>query len=153
MLNLMRYRKELHTLAGGPDFHGTPQEANDLYERDVAPLLLKRGGYPLVAGPPQGKNLVGFEPAADAWSRILVVRYPSRRAFLSLLADPEYGPLEPYKLMAVQLSLVPVSGAVVIPDLRWIVGGSLLVLFLSVGWLRAVRWKPAAEAAAPPLVK
>ena len=42
-------------------------------------------------------------------------RFPSRRAFLSLLADPAYGPVEPYKKMALELVLVPVSGEVVLP--------------------------------------
>ena len=66
-----------------------------------------------------------------------MVRYPSRRTFLKLLSDPSYGPLEPYKFMALEIDLVPVSGDKVIPDFRWIVGGGLLALFLAVGWARA----------------
>ena len=54
-------------------------------------------------------------PALDDWSRLALLRFPSRRAFLRLLADPAYGPVEPYKKMAVELVLVPVSGEVVLP--------------------------------------
>ena len=68
-----------------------------------------------------------------------MVRYPDRRAFLSLLADPAYGPLVPYKMMAVELVLVPVAGDVVIPDLRVAFGGLLLITFLTIAWFRAIR--------------
>jgi hypothetical protein len=37
----------------------------------------------------------------------MMVRYPSRRKFLQLLADPAYVSLEPYKLMALEIDLVP----------------------------------------------
>jgi hypothetical protein len=47
--------------------------------------------------------------------------------------------MEPYKFIALEIDLVPVSGNMLIPDLRLIVGGSLLVLFLAVNWFRAVR--------------
>jgi hypothetical protein len=77
------------------------------------------------------------EPALDDWSRALVVRYPSRRDFLNLMADPAYGPLEPYKTMALKVVLVPVSGDLVLPDLRFVVGAALLVVFLVAGWIRA----------------
>ena len=52
-----------------------------------------------------------------------MVRYPSRRTFLELLSHPSYAPLEPYKFMALEIDLVPVSGDKVIPDMRWLVGG------------------------------
>jgi hypothetical protein len=88
-------------------------------------LLLKIGGYPMVGGSTQGKNLMTYEPDLGDWSRVLMVRFPSRRAFLSLLADPAYGPLQPYKMMALKVVIVPVSGEVVIPEMRAVVGGAL----------------------------
>jgi hypothetical protein len=33
----------------------------------------------------------------------------------------------------------PVSGDMMIPDLGWLVGGGLVVIFLLVGWVRAAR--------------
>jgi hypothetical protein len=35
--------------------------------------------------------------------------------------------------------LVPVSRDIVIPDLRWLIGGGFVVIFLLVGWIRAAR--------------
>ncbi len=138
MLNLMRFYPQLRSFPGTPDFQGTPEEANAFYEKGVLMMLLKRAGYPMVGGRAQGKNLMEVPAALDNWSRVVVVRYPSRRAFLSLLADPAYGPCAPYKLMALEIALVPVSRDLMIPDLRWVVGGILVVLFLAVGWIRAV---------------
>jgi hypothetical protein len=68
---------------------------------------------------------------------VIVMRYPSRRAVLELFADPAYAPFEPYKLMALQVVLTPMQGEMVVPELRWLVGGALLLLFMAIGWLRA----------------
>ena len=65
-----------------------------------------------------------------------VVRYPSRRTFLKLISHPAYTPLAPYKLIAMELDLVPVSSGTVVPDLRWLVGGGFVIVFLLVGWIR-----------------
>jgi hypothetical protein len=137
MLNLMRYYPELRPFPGAPDFQGTPEQANAFYENSIASLWLKNASYPLVSGKPQGKNLLQVSPAVDEWSRVIVCRYPSRRTFLRLLASPAYAPFVPYKFLPVEVALVPVSNDVVIPDLRWIVGGALLFLFLTLGWVRA----------------
>jgi len=61
---------------------------------------------------------------------------PSRRTFLKLISHPTYAPLAPYKLMAVELDLVPVSSGAVVPDLRWLVAGGFAIVFLLVGWMR-----------------
>jgi hypothetical protein len=137
MLNLMRYYAQLQCFPGTPNFQGTPEQANEFYETKVRRLVFKRCGYPMLAGSAQGKSLMEVPPALDSWSRVLLVRYRNRRTFLSLLADPAYGPWEPYKIMAVELVLVPVSSGVVIPDLRLLVGGGLLFGFLVVGWILA----------------
>lgn len=138
MLNLMRNYDKLRPYPGAPDFHGTPLESNKIYEKKGVPLLLKYHSYPtLFLRPPQGKNIVGFDPVMNDLSEILIVRYPNRRAFLAFLADPNYGPIMPYKLMAVELNLIPFTGEAFIPDLRLIVGGILLILFLAIGWRRA----------------
>jgi uncharacterized protein (DUF1330 family) len=139
MLNLMRYYDELHRFPGAPDFQGSPQESNARYTKHASRLLKKIGGYPVVAGPTQAKNLMTYEPDLDDWSVVLLIRYPSRRAFLSLVADPAYAPIEPYKTMALKVVLTPVSGNRVTPDIRGVVGGALLSLFLAVGWIRAAR--------------
>jgi hypothetical protein len=137
MLNLMRYYPELRPLPNAPEFKGTPEESNALYEAAARSMLMKIGGYPLFAGAPQGKNLMEHDPALDDWSRVLLVRYPSRRAFMKLISQPAYREIEPYKLMALQLVLTPNTPQLVVPNVPLLVGGALLVVFLAVGWARA----------------
>jgi len=138
MLNLMRFYPEFRRIPGAR-FSGTPAEANARYERAVTPLLLKVGGMGQFAGTPQGRNVLDSPPDVDNWTRVLLVRYPSRRAFLELLADPGYGPSAPLKLMASQVYLVPLSADLILPETRWAVAVLLLAGFLTTGWIRAAR--------------
>ena len=108
-------------------------------------LLAKVGGYAVYAGEAQGANLLGFSPALDQWSRVLVVRYPSRRAFLDLVTDPAYAPIAPYKFMAFDIVLTPTSSELVLPNLWVATGALLLIVFLATGWFRAARWSVAAS--------
>jgi hypothetical protein len=139
MLNLMRYYPQLRTYPGAPDFQGTPQESNTYYESIAKKILLKSGSYPLIGGETQGRDILDAPAALDDWNRVLVIRYRNRRAFLELLTDPAYGPVLPYKLMALQVVLVPVRGDLVVPDLRWLAAALGLMVFLGTGWLRAAR--------------
>src|SRR5262245_36436920 len=41
MLNLMRFYPQLRRFPGSPDFQGTPEQANEFYEKSVARLLFK----------------------------------------------------------------------------------------------------------------
>jgi hypothetical protein len=138
MLNLIRFYPQLHRFAGAPEFKGTPEEANAYYEKSITSLWLSHAAYPIFTGAPQAKNLINIHPEKE-WGRVVVCRYPSRRTFLKLASDPSYAPMEPYKFMALEIDLVPVSGDMLVPDLRLIVGGSLLILFLAVNWLRGAR--------------
>jgi hypothetical protein len=57
------------------------------------------------------------------------------------LSDPQWLKVAPYKIAALELALVPVLGQMVIPDLRWVIGGACLIVFLGAGWLRAAHKK------------
>jgi len=137
MLNLMRYYPELRPLPCAPLFEGTPRESNARYEAAVTPMLLRVGGYPLYSGTPHGKNILEHDPALDDWSRLVLVRYPSRRAFMKLVTNPAYPAIEPYKLMALQVMLTPTRAELLVPSVSSVFGGILLVMFLSIGWARA----------------
>ena len=147
MLNAMRYFESLKRLPGMEGLSATPAESNAIYENAVMPIAVRTGAYPLFGGDTMGirtpdgrrSNLTGYDPAVDGWSRILVMRYPSRRAFFRLLSDPEWLKFAPYKFAALDLALVPTAGQLVVPDLRWVMGGLCLIAFLSIGWLRAGR--------------
>lgn len=136
MMNVISFFKELRTFPGSPEFKGTSQEANAYYEKAITPLWLSHAAYPTFAGVPQARNLINIQPERQ-WGEVVICRYPTRRTFLKLLADPKYGPKTPYKFMAVELDLVPVAARRIIPDLRFILGVSLLILFLAINWLRA----------------
>ena len=138
MVNLIHFFPELRKYPGAPEFKGAPQESNAHYEMGITRLWLSHAAYPMLAGSTQYKNLINFQPER-AWERAAVARYPNRRTFLELNADPSYAPMEPYKFIALEIDLVPVSSDVVIPDLRWVVGGGFVVIFLLVGWVRAAR--------------
>ncbi len=138
MLNLMRYYPHLHPISGAAPFAGTPAQANRRYEDATMPLLFKVGGVPQFAGVPQGSNVLDSPPEVDDWTRVLLVRYPSRRAFLELVSNPVYARTAPLKLMASQIFLVPLEPEIVLPELRWLVAGGLLVVYLAIGWYRAL---------------
>ena len=46
--------------------------------------------------------------------------------------------MEPYKFITLEIDLVPVSGKMVIPDLRLVVGVGFIIIFLLVGWISAL---------------
>lgn len=142
MLNLMRFYNEVQKIPGAPAFEGTPAQANALYEAKATMLLVPAAGSAPIMADVQGKNVISSNndaPALDNWGRVLVVRYPSRRAFLQLISDPRYAPIEPYKAMALEFLLVPVADTTVVPDPHVIFGALLLLAFLGVGWKRAAR--------------
>jgi hypothetical protein len=137
MFNLIHFFPQLRTFPGAPEFQGTPQESNAYYMKSLKWLWLRHAAYPTFDGVPQADNLINMQPERT-WGQVTVVRYPNRRTLLQLLSDPAYAPVEPYKFMAMELDLVPVSGRIVIPDLRWLLGGGFTILFLLVEWVRAV---------------
>jgi uncharacterized protein (DUF1330 family) len=140
MLNLLRNYPELRPYPGAPDMTGlTPEQANAYYEANITKLAFKNGAFPIFMGPAQGNNVVGREPDADNWSRVIVMRYPARRSVLALFCSPEYLPFAPYKLASLKVNLVPTSAELVLADLRVLLAGVLLILFFAVSWLRGLR--------------
>jgi hypothetical protein len=136
MFNLIHFFPKLQPFPGAPDFTGTPEQANAHYEKSLMWLWLSHASYPTFIGAPQARNLINMQPERT-WGNMTVVRYPSRRTFLKLISHPTYAPLAPYKFIAVELDLVPVSSGTVVPDLRWLVGGAFAIVFLLIGWVRA----------------
>jgi uncharacterized protein (DUF1330 family) len=75
MLNLLRFK---------PDGGRASYEA---YAREIVPFLEKVGAKTLYLGD-TSTTLVA--PASHEWDAVLLVRYPSRRAFSEMVADPDY---------------------------------------------------------------
>jgi hypothetical protein len=126
---------------------GTPREANHIYEKNIAHLLFGLGGYPLFSGSSyrtaraDHRSGAVVDPAGQLTDTddVLVVRYPSRRAFLELISDPAYLPWSPYKMASVKLALLPLSATLLVPDPRLAVGALFVIVFLAVGWRRSAR--------------
>jgi hypothetical protein len=135
MFNLIHFFPKLQPFPGAPDLKGTPEQANAHYEKGLIWLWLRHASYPTFIGVPQASNLINMQPER-IWDNTTVVRYPNRRTFLKLISHPAYAPLAAYKFIAVELDLAPVSRGMMIPDLRWLVGGGLVIIFLLAGWLR-----------------
>ncbi len=136
MFNLIHFFPRVQTFPSAPEFKGTPEEANAHYEKSLIWLWLSHASYPTFIGVPQARNLINMQPERT-WGNMTVVRYPSRRTFLKLISHPSYARVAAYKFIAVELDLVPISSGTIVPDLRWLVGGGLAVVFLLVVWLRA----------------
>src|SRR5438046_10587290 len=136
MFHLIHFFPRLQMFPCAPEFKGTPEQANAHYEKSLLWLWLSHASYPTFIGAPQASNLINMQPERT-WGNMTVVRYPSRRTFLKLISHRSYAPLAPYKFIAVELDLVPVSSGTLVPDLRWLVGGGSAMVFLLVGWLHA----------------
>jgi hypothetical protein len=141
MLNMMRYHDELLDYPGAiKDYQGTPKAANYKYELGTKDILLPQGGYPAAWGEVNlSRNVARADDAAanTDWNRVGFARYPNRRGFFRLMADPEYGVQSAYKLMGAHTNLIPMTPQWVVPDLRLITGLVLLILFFAIGWIRA----------------
>lgn len=87
MLNLLRYNTE----AQYPADHANPtcsgREAYARYSRTALSKVRGVGGDVQVLA---SIEVALIAPAGEQWDELLLVRYPSRDAFLSMLADPEY---------------------------------------------------------------
>jgi uncharacterized protein (DUF1330 family) len=75
MLNLLRFKSD-----GGRERYAE-------YARAIVPFLERVGGSVVYVGD-TGSALV--TPDAHEWDAVLLVRYPSRRAFCAMVADPDY---------------------------------------------------------------
>lgn len=85
MLNLLRFRDVARYKDGDADYSG--REAYQKYS-EVAFGKVQGVGGEMVW---KGRALAGvIAPEGEKWDSVLLVRYPSKQAFASMLADPEY---------------------------------------------------------------
>ncbi len=74
MLNLLRFKAD-----GRPGYED--------YARSIQPFLDDLGASVVYVG---DCSTVLVAPAAHQWDAVLIVRYPSRRAFSAMVANPHY---------------------------------------------------------------
>lgn len=144
MVNIMRYHDEVRPYpALDPAHISSPQASNLHYENSVLPLAIARASYPIYAGDATDASVTPAPPGADGWSRIIVMRYPNRRAFLELVSSPAYGRVAAHKLMALEIALVPTAAQIAPFDYTVLAAGLGLIIVLAVGWMRAARRRAA----------
>ncbi|HJQ43410.1 MAG TPA: DUF1330 domain-containing protein [Jatrophihabitantaceae bacterium] len=108
MLNLLRFADRANAELAGADMSGF--EAYGRYAAEVAPHLERVGGEIVWAGSCAGP-VIG--PAGE-WDVAIVVRYPSRAAFLEMVGDADY--LQTSRLRTAALAdsrLIPCAGVAV----------------------------------------
>jgi uncharacterized protein (DUF1330 family) len=82
MINLLKFKRdEKNSLEQG-------LAAYDRYGKQVFPLLEKAGAKVLWLG---AVDQVVIGASADEWDRVMIVEYPSRKAFSDMISMPEYG--------------------------------------------------------------
>jgi uncharacterized protein (DUF1330 family) len=92
MLNLLRFRDQADAPQGG-----TGKQAYARYSKAVLPLLLEVGGYPIWMGKARYPFIA---PEGEAWDEVLLVYYPSRRAFLRMVESDAYQRAMPHRTAA-----------------------------------------------------
>jgi uncharacterized protein (DUF1330 family) len=82
MVNLLRFKR------ASADGDGSGWDAYTRYSKAIPPLLKGVGGTILWAGNVEGAAYGDHE--AKRWEFVVLVRYPSRKAFLKMVTSPEY---------------------------------------------------------------
>jgi uncharacterized protein (DUF1330 family) len=80
MINLLKFKKLSENSEAGIDVYNR-------YLTNVAPLLESVGGRLLWMGDVD-QVLIGSE--RNTWDRVMLVEYPSKKAFLEMISNPEY---------------------------------------------------------------
>ncbi len=100
MLNLLRYR-DTADYSASPDLDPGPaitgREAYERYSEGVLPLLAAVGGGIEMWGACLG-TVIG--PDAEEWDDIVLVRYPSAAAFVSMVTSSDYQAIQGHRTAA-----------------------------------------------------
>lgn len=74
------------------------------YSELTMPLIKARGGTVLWAG--DGEAVAFGDAQADRWDYVVLVRYPSRAAFLDMVASSEYAAANVHREQAVERHVI-----------------------------------------------
>lgn len=102
MINLLKFKKVTET--GEPG-----KTAYQRYEKNALPFVLEVGGRPLWVGK---VDQVFIGTSADEWDQVMLIEYPSRKAFLHMISLPEYQKIHHDREIALENSALLASGTV-----------------------------------------
>jgi uncharacterized protein (DUF1330 family) len=86
MLNLLKF-KDKAEYADGRETPMTGAEAYDIYGKEVQTHIEKVGGKIMIAGDISRLMLGEVE---DLWDKVAIAMYPSRKAMMTMIQDPDY---------------------------------------------------------------
>ena len=86
MVNLLKF-KEKASYPDKRETNLTGEEAYAIYAEEVAGHLAKVGGKPVFGGEVERLMLGEVE---DLWDKVAIAMYPSRKAMLQMINDPDY---------------------------------------------------------------
>jgi uncharacterized protein (DUF1330 family) len=99
MINLLRFRDRAEYPAGYDAEPCSGQEAYQRYGMYVLPMLAEAGGKILWMGNAT-QTVIG--PEAESWDEAILVQYPSRAAFLSMVTRPDYVKISVHRSAALE---------------------------------------------------
>lgn len=109
MINLLRFAERASYPEGFAAEPCSGAEAYGRYAAAVGPFLEAVGGSPIWTGPARA---VVIGPAEEAWDLALLIRYPSREAFVEMATNPDYLAITPHRSAALADSrLIMCTGA------------------------------------------
>lgn len=126
MLNLLKFRERADYPAEGPG--GSGRDAYSRYSKAAVQLVWEVGGQVLWSGKVRAGLIV---PDGEAWDEVVLVHYPSRRAFLRMVKSQAYQSIMHHRTAALADSRLIETRAVRLP--RWVLGAAR-------GVLRAKAW-------------
>lgn len=85
MLNLLNFRERADYRAGGPG--GSGRDAYSRYSKAAIRLVWEVGGQVLWSGRVRAGLIA---PEGESWDEVVLVHYPSRRAFLRMVKSEAY---------------------------------------------------------------
>ena len=103
MVNLIRFKDQ----ATGIDEGRTGAEAYATYGQNIARYLAEVGGEVLIATA-SVESIIGPEQAE--WDAVLLVRYPSRKAFIQMITNPGYQKEHEHRAAGVEEARLILSG-------------------------------------------
>lgn len=98
MLNMLRYRETAESGYGVDNLSG--REAYGVYGKAFAELQPRFGGDPIWMGRALRSLISTEDGGLEDWDIVILVRYPTRRQFVEMMADPDYQAIAPIRAAA-----------------------------------------------------
>lgn len=99
MLNLLRYRDQAEYPADAGHAPCTGREAYQRYAEVALQKIKQLGGEPVLMTPVLARVIA---PVGEEWDDLLLVRYPSLGALLTMIAMPDYRAATVHRVAALE---------------------------------------------------